>query len=72
MPKVGSEVSTPDGRGTVVSENMLKMTVRVKIEKDGSLVYKDFPLENIRFKNRKDEKEEKEDKADEDLKNLVD
>ena len=72
MPKVGSEVSTPDGRGTVVSENMLKMTVRVKIEKDGSLVYKDFPLENIRFKNRKDEKEEKEDKADEELKNLVD
>ena len=48
------------------------MTVRVKIEKDGSLVYKDFPLENIRFKNRKDEKEEKEDKADEELKNLVD
>ena len=72
MPKVGSEVSTPEGRGTVVSENMLKMTVRVKIEKDGSLVYKDFPLENIRFKNRKDEREEREDKVDAELKDLED
>ena len=72
MPKVGAEVSTPDGRGTVVSENMLKMTVRVKIEKDGSLVYKDFPLENIRFKNRKDEREEREDKVDAELKDLED
>ena len=51
MPKVGSEVSTPEGKGTVVSENMLKLIVKVKIEsKDGSVVYKDFPLEKISFK----------------------
>ena len=55
MPKVGSEVATPEGRGTVVSDNMLKMTVRVKIEKDGSLVYRDFPVEDIRFKSKKEE-----------------
>ena len=71
MPKLGSEATTPEGKGTVVSENMLKQTVRVKIEnKDGSLVYKDFPLDKIVFKGGK--KEEPDDKADKDLKNLLD
>ena len=55
MPKVGSVVATPEGNGTVISDNMLKMTVRVKIEKDGSLVYRDFPVEDIRFKSKKEE-----------------
>ena len=55
MPKVGSEVATPEGRGTVVSDNMLKMTVRVKIEKDGALVYRDFSVDDIRFKSKKEE-----------------
>ena len=55
MPKVGSVVATPEGSGTVISDNMLKMTVRVKIEKDGSLVYRDFPVEDIRFKSKKEE-----------------
>ena len=50
MPKIGAEVGSPEGKGTVVSVNMLKMIVRVKIEKDGSLAYKDFPLEDIQFK----------------------
>ena len=71
MPKLGSEATTPEGKGTVVSENMLKQTVRVKIEnKDGSLVYKDFPLDKIVFKGGK--KEEPDVKADKDLKNLLD
>ena len=51
MPKVGSEVGTPDGKGTVVSNNMLKMQVKVKIEgKEGELTYRDFALEDVRFK----------------------
>ena len=70
MPKVGSEVSTPDGKGTVVSDNMLKLTVRVKIEKDGSLVYKDYPLKDIRFKGGK--REEADEKVSEDLKDILD
>ena len=71
MPKIGSEVSTPEGKGTVVSENMLKMIVRVKIENnDGSLVYKDFPLDKISFKGGK--KELPDDKADKELKKLLD
>ena len=59
MPKMGAEVGTPEGKGTVVGENMLKQTVRVKIEKDGSLVYKDFPLKDVRKKKGKKEKNER-------------
>ena len=58
MPKVGAEVSTPDGKGSVASVNMLKLTVRVKQEKDGSLTYKDYPLDDIRFRGKKGEAEE--------------
>ena len=51
MPKVGSEVGTPEGRGIVASVNMLKMEVKVKIDdKNGGLLYKDFPVTDIKFK----------------------
>ena len=50
MPKMGAAVSTPEGKGVVVSENMLKMEVRVKIEKDGALVYRDFPVSALSFR----------------------
>ena len=50
MPKLGGQVGTPEGKGTVVSVNMLKMEVRVKIEKDGALVYRDFPASALAFK----------------------
>lgn len=57
-PKIGSSVSTPEGKGMVVSVNMLKMEVRVKIEKDGNnFVYRDFPVDKISFR-RGQEKEE--------------
>ena len=49
MPKIGSEVVSPDGKGTVISVNMLTYNVKVKIEsKDGSLTYKDFKLEQLK------------------------
>ena len=67
MPKEGSEVSTPEGKGTVVSNNMLKLIVRVKIEKDGALVYKDFPLDKLRFKKREREPREEADAEGKDL-----
>lgn len=50
MPKIGASVSTPEGKGTVVSANMLKMLVRVKIEKDGALIYRDFPVADVAFR----------------------
>ncbi len=50
MPKIGADVGTPDGKGVVVSVNMLKLTVKVKSEqKDGSLVFKDYPLADVKF-----------------------
>lgn len=53
MPKVGSSVSTPDGKGTVIGLNMLRSTVKVKIEKDGGdLLYKDFAVSDIKFNKR--------------------
>lgn len=69
MPKMGAEAGTPEGKGTVVGENMLKQTVRVKIERDGSLLYKDFPLKELRFKGGR---KEVDDKAEGDLKDLLD
>lgn len=67
MPKVGAEVSTPEGKGTVASVNMLKLTVRVKQEKDGAFNYKDFPLDDIRFRGKKDMPEEEPDDTDEEI-----
>ncbi|MGN1372742.1 MAG: regulatory iron-sulfur-containing complex subunit RicT, partial [Candidatus Coproplasma sp.] len=49
VPKIGSEATTPDGKGTVVNVNMLKMIVKVKIEQGDSVTYKDFPLDKISF-----------------------
>ena len=54
MPKTGSEVGTPEGKGTVVSVNMLK---------NGGLIFKDFPAEDIRF--RKGQQQEEEDSSTE-------
>lgn len=53
MPKVGSEVQTPDGKATVISNNMLKMTVKTKTSgRDGTLIYKDYNLDEISFKKK--------------------
>ena len=50
VPKVGSSVGTPEGEGIVVSNDMLKMITKVKIGKDGGEVYKDFPVDRLKFK----------------------
>ncbi len=74
MPKVGSEVTTPDGKATVVSNNMLKFIVKVKTSNsDGSFVYKDFPLSDIKFKknNSKDDDQPSQEELKE-IKDLLD
>ena len=51
MPKVGSEVGTPEGRAIVVGVNMLKMEVKTKMDdRNGGWIYKDHPVDQIRFK----------------------
>ncbi len=62
MPKVGSEVGSPEGKAVVAGVNMLKMEVTVKIDdKNGGWIYKVFPVDQIRFKrNNQVEKDEDE------------
>ena len=46
MPKLNSEVKTPDGFGMVVYQNVLKQTVSVKLQtKDGSNQIKDYSID---------------------------
>ena len=63
MPKVGSEVGTPEGRAIVVGVNMLKMEVKIKMDdRNGGWIYKDYSVDQLRFKrNNQPEKEEEED-----------
>ena len=65
LPKVGSEVGTPDGKGTVVSLNYLKKEVRVKSgDINTGFTFKDYPASLLRFKKPLVQKE-KEDDGDE-------
>ncbi|HIR99819.1 MAG TPA: stage 0 sporulation family protein [Candidatus Coproplasma avistercoris] len=65
MPKVGSEVGTPEGTGTVVNANMLKMEAKVRIDKGDGAAYKDFPVEQLRFKRKGEKREEREEAGEE-------
>lgn len=51
MPKIGTELDTPDGKGVVVNVNMLKMLVRVRIEDKArdSVSYKDFSVNELEY-----------------------
>lgn len=52
MPKVGSEVGTPDGKGVVVNVNMLSMEARVRIEDKTKdiMTYHDYPVTELKFR----------------------
>ncbi len=65
MPKVGSEVRTPDGKGIVDSINVLLKTVKVSFEKDGSQDVREYKLGDVQSKVKASEVEiTKEDLAD--------
>lgn len=55
MPKVGREVMTPDGPGTVWDLNIIKETVRVRIQKGDSGELKDYSLEQLNLPNNSKE-----------------
>ena len=67
MPKVGSEVGSPDGKAIVVSVNMLKLEAKVKMDDhNGGWIYKDFPVSELRFKrNFQQENDDEDDDSDE-------
>lgn len=52
MPRINSEVETPDGKGTVVYNNLLKRLVQVRIgaKDDPTSQIVEFPLEKIKVK----------------------
>ncbi len=47
MPKVGKEVITPDGTGVVWDLNIIKETVKVRIQKGDSSELKEYPMEDV-------------------------
>ncbi len=59
VPKLGSEVETPEGRGNVINVNMLKMEVKVKIEQKDAVTYRDFKVSEIKFRRGGNNREEK-------------
>ena len=72
VPKVGGQVTTPEGDGTVISNDMLKMITKVKISKpDGSEVYKDFPVDRLDWKKNNVKEQEIEEDSQE-LKEILD
>ena len=49
MPKLNSEVTTPDGKGVVVYQNYLKQMVSVKLEgSDAAYNYKEYHLDQLK------------------------
>lgn len=76
MPKVGSEVRTPDGKGTVLSNNALKQLVRVKLPMpDGTFDARTFDLKDVKAlrKKRPDKNEKQTDEPlSDDLKAILD
>ena len=54
MPKINSKVSTPDGEGVVIYNDLLKKTVSVKFENENSSEVKSFAVENLNFKKPTD------------------
>lgn len=68
VPKLGSDVDTPEGKGTVINVNMLKMEVKVKIEDKDAVTYRDFAVSDIKFKRPagKEKAEEAKDEPKED------
>ena len=68
MPKIGAEVGTPEGKATVASVNMLKLLVKVKIDdKNGGLIYKDYPVDELRFKRKNTPVKEDNDEDEDDI-----
>ena len=59
MPKVGSEINTPSGKGTVVFNDILRERVSVKRQAEGdTFVVEDFTLEELATGKKKPEKQE--------------
>lgn len=71
MPKVNSEVTTPNGKGQVVYNDILHERVSVKRQAEGdTFVVEDFALEEVEFAGHPAKKIEKEPEIIEDTKKV--
>lgn len=62
MPKINSQANTPDGTGYVISNDMLRQEVKVRINTDdGSTEIRVYPLDKINSKYKQSEEEITED-----------
>lgn len=52
MPKVNSFVTTPDGSGKVIFNDLLKKRVSVRFESENTSEIKEFELEDVKFNNK--------------------
>ena len=50
MPKVNTRVTTPDGEGQVIYNDLLKKTVSVKFQTESTSEIKEYPVEDIKNK----------------------
>ena len=48
MPKIGSTVSTSEGTGAVVEQNVLKNSVKVKLDKAPESLPTEFSLSELK------------------------
>ncbi|HEY8443204.1 MAG TPA: stage 0 sporulation family protein [Clostridia bacterium] len=72
MPKINSEVITPQGPGIVVYNNMIKEIVKVKVLVKDDYEIMDFKLEEITAKETLAEELEKDVVIDESIQSLID
>ena len=71
MPKIGAEVGTPEGKAIVAAVNMLRMEVKVKMDdRNGGWIWKDYPVEDIRFKKPAPQPQKSDEDEDEDEEKL--
>ena len=53
-PKIGAKVTTPDGDGTVLSNDVLRQTSFCRVEKGDEVKVANYPVESIKVKKDKD------------------
>ncbi|MEG2117277.1 MAG: stage 0 sporulation family protein, partial [Clostridia bacterium] len=70
MPKIGASVTTPDGKGMVQSNDLLKRIVTVRVEKGDDIEIKSYPLADVNFKERMTI--DQPDAVNEDIKDILD
>ncbi len=70
-PRIGANVTTPDGRGVVVDRNLVAGTVRVTLDGDTETTPKTYPVAKIRFSAGKKNDEDFDELSPEEEKELA-